>query len=415
MDPWTAMTARTFAFLCLLVAGTAHAKDSRAVEHLTDKLDRFEHALSSGKLGSLGTDGWSLWQDFADAGKDLKSDPAFHGLEQRWAKLSTKAAAAAGGHSTEILGDGIVPAEDKERGGLYDEVLVACHAAAKTSNTGTARDQKKLKDNYAAYEKALARAMRADPASVRHQGGHFRLFECEWQIAQARSELGDNAVMEVSVAKTYKACGYDQYVLRRLKMGGRWGAWEVDGVPGSNGYPLDCKNHPRASKVSGNMPSLIRQEFKYPGNAVWTISGPPTTAQDGLRIYQYQTIRVYGKDIIMQTSACGDTDKKLVCEASGSRLVKFFNAVAHSVARADAHRSAGEADRCKAMYKEARRDAEDGMGQYERARKRSDWDKTLKYKTRDDGVLSETKLVERLTELSNQADERSVGKYCQGS
>jgi len=43
----------------------------------------------------------------------------------------------------------------------------------------------------------------------------------------------------------------------------------------------------------------------------------------------------------------------------------------------------------------------------------TDWDKTFKYKTRNDGTLSETKLIAKLTELSDQADERSIGKHCQ--
>ena len=50
---------------------------------------------------------------------------------------------------------------------------------------------------------------------------------------------------------------------------------------------------------------------------------------------------------------------------------------------------------------------------YESESKSSGWDKTFKYKTRSDGILTEDKLIARLTEMSDQADARSVGKYCQ--
>lgn len=402
-----------FAILLLLVAGPAQAKDKHAVNFLTGKLEQIERLLASDDLRSLGQSGRSLWDDFRDPSKDLASDEAFPGLVQRWKKVTAKAAAVAGGHATEILGDGKVPeGDDKDREQLFDDVVTACRAAAQTPNSTTARDLKNLKDNYAKYEKALARALRADPTSVRYKAGHFKLFQCEWEVAQLQMQFEDNSIHEESTHSSYQTCGYDQYVLRRLKMGGKWGAWEVDGVPGKNGYPLDCKKHPKVTKLSGNMPALVKQEFNYPAKAVWQISGQPSTAQDGLRIYQYQTIRVYANNVTVQTSACGDKDPKVVCEASGAAIVMAFNAVSHLSARAEIHRTAGRADRCKDLYKKARREAENVMRQYESESKRSDWDKTFKYKTRNDGMMSETKLIAKLTEMSDQAEERSIGKYC---
>ena len=408
------MQVRTFVIpLLLLVAGVAHAKDKRAVGLISEELDRFDRKVADGDLRNLSSDAWSLYQRFVDVSDELKSDPGFPGLVQRWRASSSKAAAAAGGHAKEILGDGQVPeGDDHERAQLFSDVETACRAAANTSSTMTARDGKNLKDNYAKYEKALARAMKADPTSLRHKNGHFKLFQCEWQVAQLQLDLEDNANMEESATESYKTCGYDEYVLRRLKMGGRWGAWEVDGVPGRNGFALDCKKHPRANKISGNMAALFRSEFRYPSTAVWTVSGPATTAQVDLQTYQYQSVRVFGKDITVQTNACGDKDKKVVCEASGATLVQAYNAAAHLSARAELHRAAGRAERCKALYEKARREAADILEQYKTQSKRSDWDKTLKYKTRDDGVMTETKLIGKLTELSEQADERSVGAYC---
>jgi hypothetical protein len=53
------------------------------------------------------------------------------------------------------------------------------------------------------------------------------------------------------------------------------------------------------------------------------------------------------------------------------------------------------------------------MESYESESKSSGWDKTFKYKTRSDGILTEDKLIGRLTEMTAQADARSIGKYCQ--
>jgi hypothetical protein len=65
------------------------------------------------------------------------------------------------------------------------------------------------------------------------------------------------------------------------------------------------------------------------------------------------------------------------------------------------------------MYKKARHEAEHMLELYQSESKSSGWDKTLKYKTRNDGILTEAKLIAKLTEMASQADERSVGKYCQ--
>jgi hypothetical protein len=399
--------------LLLLVARAGHAKDFQAVNLITSEIETVERKIAEGDLQHLGQNGWSLSQHFVDVSKDLKSDPAFPGLVRRWEKLAAKAAAVAGGHAKEILGDGVVPPNDKEREQLFEEVESACKTAVNTPRSATARDMKNLKDNYAKYEKALARALKADPAAVRHKYGHFKLFECEWTIAQVQLNFEDNPIYDEATTERYKTCGYDEYVLRRLKMGGKWGPWEVDGVPGGNGYPLDCKKHPKVSKLSGNMASLIKQEYNYPRNAVWAIAGPPTTGEQDLRIYQYQAIRVYGKDIEVQTSACGDKDKKVVCEASGAKLVQTYNVVEHLIARAEVHHGAARADRCKEMYQKARHEASHMLELYQSESKSSGWDKTLKYKTRNDGILTEAKLVAKLSEMASQADERSVGKYCQ--
>ena len=413
------MRVRTIALLLpllvpLLVARVAHAKDARAVSRLTEELDHLERKIAQGDLDRLGFDAWGLYEKFTDVDRELKSDPAFPALVKRWQDLGAKAAAAAGGHSQEILGDGRVPpGDDKERAELFDEVESACRIAANTSHSMSSTDMKNLKDNYGKYEKALARAIKADPTSVRYKNGHFKLFECEWKVAQLRMDFEDNANTEDSSTEHYKTCGYDEYVFRRLKMGSRWGAWEVDGVPGSNGYPLDCKKHPRVNKLSGNMAALIKQEYKYPSGAVWTIFGQPTTNEVELRIYQYQTVRVYSKDITVATNACGEKDKKIVCEASGAKLVQAYNAVAHRIARAELHRGAGRTERCKHLYQEARKDAKQVMESYESESKSSGWDKTFKYKTRSDGILTEDKLIARLTEMAAQADARSIGKYCQ--
>ena len=183
----------------------------------------------------------------------------------------------------------------------------------------TSSDLPRFKENYAKYEKALARALKADPMSVKHNNGEFKLFECEWKAQQRQMDLEDTATLDDRKAEKFKACGYDEYTFKRLKVGSRWGAWELNGIPASNGYPLDCKKHPKANRISGNMPALIKEEFKYGKGAIWAVSGQPTTEQEGLKIYQYQSVRVYAKDIDMVTTDCGDKDEKVVCEASGSK------------------------------------------------------------------------------------------------
>lgn len=404
------MAVRTFVPLLLLVASVAHAGDKHLVNLITSELDTIERHIAEDDLHALGMEGRSLAERFTEADKNLKTDPAFPGLVQRWEKIAAKAAAAAGGHSTQILGDGRVPPDDPERAELFKTVEDACMAGTGNSSAG---NLKRLKESYAQYEKALARAMKADPTSVRHKYGHFKLFECEWTIGQLQMDLEDRPEGELNQSQAYTACGYDEWVLRRLKMGGKWGPWEVDGVPGKNGYPLECKKHPKTNKISGNMASLFRQEFKYPSNAVWQITGSATTARVGLDTYQYQSVRVYAKEITIQTSDCGEKDKKVVCEASGAGLVQAYNTAAYQIARAELHRSSGRAERCKKMYKEAASTVKNTMSSYESESKSSSWDKTLKYKTRNDGIMNETKLIARLTEMGEQAEDRSIGKYCQ--
>jgi hypothetical protein len=402
--------------------------DPDELSPLVSTLERMAKSLHEGsrdqaddyKNGALGL-APGLWSKPSD---EVKRSPKFAKLRAWQMALEREVVQKIGSdNATAIYGDG--KRVTKIDGDLRDaakEALEACLVAANTSNTASGQqDVKGLDESYQKYQAKLDRVMKADPAALRWTGvedGAFvrdnlsAFMACEWTIAGRRALFEDYYTRDESRAEKFKGCGYEEWTLSTLVTRRGGGGYHLDGIPSVNGYATSCSKLPKRTKLPGNLKSVALREI--PGarqkGRVLTVYGK-NTIRRGLDHYKLVGIRMWGKDITLTTSDCGEKDPKLVCEASGSKTVFTFNALAHYLDRADHHKAAGRAEKCKEMLGEARKSAEEWTKFYEDAKKSGEWSGGLTYMTKKHGRMNEKQIVAKVEELGRLAEERAIG-YC---
>ena len=372
------------------------------------------------KNGALGVT-TGLW---VKPSEPVKKSPKFARLRAWQMALEKEVVAKIGSkNATSIYGDGKrVTRVDSDVLEAAKEALQACDAAAATSNTGSGQeDVKQLDDSLAKYQAKLALVMKADPQAVRYAGvedGAFvrdylsAFMSCEWTIAERRAMFEDYYTKDQSRAEKFKGCGYEEWTLSTL-VGHRGGSgYKLDGIPSVNGMATGCNKIPKKTRLPGNLKKVALREI--PGarqkGRVLAVYGT-NTVRRGLDLYKLVGVRMWGKDISLTTSDCGEKNPKLVCEASGSKTVFTYNAITHYLDRADYHKAAGRAAKCKEMIGEARKSVEEWQKFYADSKKSGEWTKGLTYLTKKDGKMNEQQIVAKVEELGQLADERAIG-YC---
>jgi hypothetical protein len=436
MHGTTRITLTSIAFLVAAAHGSAladkrtqvrydQATDPDEVSSIVSSLERMAKGVYEGgqsqiddyKNNALGVAN-TLWHSPSD---ELRKSPKL-GKLRAWQTAMEKEVLRKIGNqnATDIYGDGKrVSRIDSDVADATKEALEACEMAANKANTGSGlEDVKAMDESYKKYESKLSRVMKADPSAVRYvsNDGTFikdylsAFMACEWTVADRRAMFEDYYTRDESKAEKYKGCGYEEWTLSKLARGG--GSYKLDGIPAVNGMPTSCKKIPRKTKLPGNLKKAALNEV--PGarqkGRVMTVYGT-NTIRRGLDHYKLVGIRLWGKDIMLSTTDCGEKNPKLVCEASGSKTVFTFNAIAHYIDRADYHKDAGRSAKCKAMLGEARKSAEEWTSFYNESKKSGEWAKGLTYLTKKHGKMDEQEIVAKVEEMGQLADERSIG-YC---
>jgi len=129
-------------------------------------------------------------------------------------------------------------------------------------------------------------------------------------------------------------------------------------------------------------------------------------------VYTYADLTYFDKQMPFAANACGGNDPKLACEASGSKLARVFNEVQFYVARADAHRKAGQAPACKQVLQAAYALASGWRKEYDEDRRSPSWKTGLKYRSRGGEVLNEEQIAGRIDGMGKEADEKALGGFC---
>jgi hypothetical protein len=405
-----------------------YGKDPDELSPLVSSLERMDKSIrSSGqnqiddyKNNALGLAG-GLWVQPSD---EVKKSPKLAKLRAWQTSLEKIVVKRVGtDNATAIYGDGKrVTRLDGDVIEAAKEALQACESAAATSNTGSGQeDVKNMDEAFKKYQSKLDRVMKADPAAVRWVGVEDGAFSrdflsafmaCEWSMSERRAMFEDYYTRDASRAEKFKGCGYEEWTLSALVTGRGTSGYKLDGIPAVNGMATSCSKLPKRTKLPGNLKSVALREI--PGarekGRVLTVYGK-NTIRRGLDHYKLVGIRMWGKDITLTTSDCGEKDPKLVCEASGSKTVFTFNAIAHYLERAEHHKAGGRAEKCKQMLGEARKSAEEWTKFVEDAKKSGEWVKGLTYMTKKHGRMNEKEIVAKVEELAQTADERSIG-YC---
>ena len=203
--------------------------------------------------------------------------------------------------------------------------------------------------------------------------------------------------------KGYKACGYTEYWLERLEIAAnKWAEWQLRQTAES--HELACAKHPRAANITGAMKAALA-DLKLPRGAVVVTEGRVTTDQPGLRI-----LSVSG-DPPLREGHCAHHERvrrhRRTPRVRGLavEIALTYNRLAFLIGRAEAHRQAGHADRCKHMYDEARSTAR-------RARRTRSVARRSQISTRNDGVMSASEMTAKLHAMKKQAEDRAIGAYC---
>jgi hypothetical protein len=390
-------------------------KDPIGIQNAADELEKMEAALEKGDVADYVQRQQFLFDDLASPSEEVESSPRHKKLLAWMRALDLRAAAMAGGHAPEIMGDGKRFSDvDEDAVKAAEEALFACEQAAKTSSHTSAEDIKTLGAAYADYEKKLARVNKIDKRATRYAkvgDGRYvdmapKFVRCEAQSAALRMEFEDTAVREDRVGGRYKDCGYSDWVFVALHLGrNKFGPFEIDGVHTDNGRAYPCKKFPRRSKVPAPLVKAMKRDVVVKKGEIMTMVGDYDVQRDGLDIKKYATIRLYSKETEINKSDCGETDPKVVCEASYSKNARAYNEVTHFHARAAVHRKAGRAARCKELLERARVTAE----KWDKDR---DENKGMRYKVNGGEVLSEEKITSAIEKLGSQADERAIGGWC---
>jgi hypothetical protein len=398
-------------------------KDPIGIQNAADELAKMEAALDKQEVWEYARMQGLLYDDLYAPSDEMRESKRYKPLLKWMRDLDVRAAQIAGGHAPEIMGDGKRfddVSEDAVK--AAEDALFACEQAAKTPHSGSSNDMKALDKNYAEYEKKLARVNKIDKRATRYAtigGGTYKdlapkFAGCEATYAALRMEFEDRAVMEDRVGGSYKDCGYSDWTFVALHLGrNKFGPFEIDGVHTDNGRPFPCKKFPRRGKVPAPVLKAAKAELTMRKGEIWTMVGGFEVQRVGLDIKKYATVRIYSKETQINKNDCGEADPSVVCEASYNETARAYNEITHYQKRADLHRKAGRGPRCKDLLEKAHKSAEDWKQKRDSQVESGDWKKGLQYKTRDDGVLSESKIVSAIEKLGSQADERALGGWCE--
>jgi len=208
-------------------------------------------------------------------------------------------------------------------------------------------------------------------------------------------------------------CGKLEFSVRAVELGGdRWGSYEYTGRqwPG----PIDCAKMPKKDKFDKKFAAGVqraRDQIDIDGIVVWDGAYSTATDEEDLHVYQYATLVFYSPDFKF-SNACGGTDPKLVCEASGSIAVSSYNQLVHNLQRAEVRRKQGDVDRCKYLLELA-------VGRYtifhdvhDHMKKQGTWVPGLTYRIRSGEHLSEDQLLYQIETAGTKAQEQTRTSWC---
>ncbi len=282
-------------------------------------------------------------------------------------------------------------------------------------------DAQMADDLYRKYQASLERAISLDQTSTQYVGKRpngtgiidvpAEIAFCEVNMAQKRIEAEDEPPAAEDMSKTYTGCGFYPLAIEAAQTGtNRFGQYQITSVNAQDPDPgaatvVDCKAVPPES----NAPSPVQNAIR--SGVAW-IQETDAISMDGPFEYEQRTnselfkkgnVRVYRKNATLKTSRCGSEDKNITCEADGSDVARAYNHAAHYMGRADFHRTAGRAERCKSMadkaYKALNALASTGGA-----------DKS--YMTNEGSTMKHSEIMSRIEALKSQANDVLASDWC---
>jgi hypothetical protein len=375
------------------------------------------------------------FQHYAHESRDFQGTILFeHGWEgekkhdamfARLNALDTAAFKAFGGRLAKV-GDGTrVTKLDADAVEAASAMIDACQQAAKTTTTGRGEASAALDKAIAQYDKAMAKAIKMDPMTMRYYGraggGDIdvptELMECELSLTGASAEFGDEYKPEVA-EKTEEetGCGVVDWLAEGVSLGGGQFA-PYSRTQGGVSYAekIACKKipaHGNAPKAFRDATSDFAEYMEIPANKlVVVLDGKPymETNDEDLHVYRLQKLRAYSKLMKFTKNPCGGD--KVFCEAGGSKTAEKFNRLEFALERADAH-AGSDPDRCKAQLKDAKREADAFEQFHADAVKSGDWIAGATYKTKKGAKMSEKEIIAAFEDKGKLADDRLTERYC---
>lgn len=347
-------------------------------------------------------------------------------IKARLDALDARAFQAFGGRLT-VVGDARrvlkIDGDAAEAAGV---ALDACRTATATRTTGTGEASGALAKAISAYEKALARAVKADPMTVHFFGevGKYGtadvptlLLECEVQLAAMSAQFADEYTPETAPTTEYEtACGVVDWVAAGVQIGaGKFAPYSRSKGGASSPERLACNKLPARGNANAGFSDAIQDLSQYldipAAKLVITVDGPPSIEvnDEDLHTYRYQKLRAYSRQYKFAKNPCGGA--RVFCEAGGSRAATAYNKLEHALDRAAVH--AGKApDACKAQLKDAKAHAAWFEEFHADAVKSGEWVAGATYKTKKGDKLTEQALIAAFADKAKLADDHLLDKYC---
>jgi hypothetical protein len=306
------------------------------------------------------------------------------------------------------------------------EAVAACHKAASQPSNSDGDAANKVAQATASYEKALARAVKADPSALHYYGEQKSggsvdvptvLMECEVEIAGTSTQVADDYVPEATPkTETEKGCGVIEWLADGVQLGARSFA-PYTRTAGGNSF-VERKPCNKMVKKNRYPRALLDAAKDFAdhvnvklGDLVIVTDGKPYTEvnEEDLHVYRYQKLLAYSKAWEFSKNPCGGD--KVFCEAGGSQAAAAYNRLEHELARAAVHAGA-KPELCKAHLKEARARAAWFEEFHTRGVKSGDWIAGATYKTKRGEKLKERDLIAAFADKGKLADDHLVDKYC---
>lgn len=306
-----------------------------------------------------------------------------------------------------------------------DEAMVeACQDAAHVPTTGTGEASAKVAKAVAAYDKAMARAVKLDPGALRYYGSTKHgtvdiataLLTCEVQLSAVTTQYEEEYSPEAPVEATFEVgCGMIEWFARGVRVGDNQFANYTMGFGRTNVEHVACKSLPRASKLPKNMSEAVAQfaeDINLPARDIVHIaSGKPTVAvdEDDLHTYRNQQVRAYSKIFKFVKNPCGEKD--VFCELGGSQAAQVYNRMEFSVERARV-RAGDKPEVCTAQLKNIKAMADWFTTFHDESVASKKWVAGARYKTRKGAILTEKQLIAGFADAGKLAEDRLDARYC---